>query len=502
VVNEVVPAQPPGCSSELRVDGLSLVFYDFYVVGEGLSGVAHAHAPYHEVRSAQDYALIFDDIQGKHETLAYDRDLVLGPLDMPYAGKANGRARLLFKLVADRFLLAITVINVDRRRIALESSTVEAERSLRVDDILTIIADVRGPRGRLSSTLKLQRDAAVAACFGEFVVPQNAAQSTKVVGIQVWDVASIGEIPATGVNGVELANRYAWELAALLECNSDHIGVHHSWRERRADQVACLLGHGTDVLADHRVLTDRSVCVEISQVDYPSLTPRSAERLRTFGYDSTSLHLWHYLALQELTLGYFNSLLSEALGRANQLVRAETQEKGGHPAASESVRQLLSELVGVKTSLFKVMDEVCWITAHLKERRHAEFLMESVREWNLHLSIEEVERKLAELTSVSADVYQVMLAADQRDLTQDMRRLNILSMSTNRGIVLLNILAAAEIATVLALFTAQLVPALKPPLALGAFGLGLFVLFTTLILSLERTDKGSLAGSEGGSDDG
>jgi len=271
-----------------------------------------------------------------------------------------------------------------------------------------------------------------------------------------------------------------------LECNSDLVATHHAWKKRRVDQIETLLQQGSDVLADHRVLTNRSVCLEISQVTHPTLTVRSAQRLAVFGYDSTSIYLWSYLALQEFILGHYNKFLTTWLQRVNDSEEPSRVENLGMNNTYKSAHTMLSTLVNVKTSIYYALDNVCWITEEMKERRHAKFFADAVTTRGLSSVQTEVERKLYELTNIATDVHQVLLTLDQRNIMADLRAISQAANHTRRSISLLNFALAATQAAILSDYLGNLVPILSAPLWKGLIGLGLFAAAIILYVVLSK----------------
>lgn len=485
-----LPAVAPDPQNELQINGLSLLFYDFYLVSHDEVKTANCMT---KLESSYHYKTIFDFVaEGAidHEFYLYSRPLTITPLMLPTAGIVKGTARLLLQLIENHFLLAVTIINIDSSGRVIDGPKLESKEPFRTNDVLTLINELNESSGSLYGIISAQRNQAVSECFGAFEIPANASQSRKNVAIQIWDIENLNLKKPDRVDGIRLSYRFGWEIAALLNCNSDLIRVHHAWRDRRVDQIAILLNQGTDVLADHRVLTNYSVCLEISQVAHPSLTVRSAQRLAVFGYDSTSIHLWHYLALQEFILGYHNQLLSFLLDRADELtrrLRSAGQASGVMPQAQ--LREMLIQLVETKAAIYGTFDKVCWIAEKMREKRHAKFFEESTKARGLDAVLGEIERKLRELTSIATDVHQVLLSMDQTEIMRDVQNLNRAALHSKRSLSLLVFAVMAAPAAILADYVGQLFPELDSPTWKGIIGLGLFLLAMLLYWALRKSSE-------------
>ena len=486
--SDSVPTVAPSEQDELRINGLSLLFYDFYLITD-VNGSNFNDTFIELLNSPHHYNLLFDVTEAdrkNHDIYFLRTPLTLTPIQLPTAGIAKGTMRLIFQVVGAQFLLAITEINVDRSDDIIDGPQISVDQPLRVEDVLTLINELNHPEGSLFESLENQRDRAVRSCFGPTTKPINAVQSTKNVAMQIWEIDNLQLQPTDRVDGIQLSYQFAWELSALLECNSDLIRVHRAWRERHVHHIQSLVQHGTDVLADHRVLTNRSVCLEISQVKHPTLTIRSAQRLSVFGYDSTSIYLWGYLALQEFVLGYYNRYLSTLLQQASESLRYTGGEHPHDIVVYGSGRDVLADLVKTKVALYHVLDSIYWITENMREKRHAVFFAEAVEARGLDDVFGEVERKLQELTGVATDVHQVFVSIDQRDIMSDLRSLNEAAVSTRRGIAFLSFAVAAAQAAVLADYLGKLIPCLDLPLWKGLLGIGLFGAALLLYVFLSR----------------
>jgi hypothetical protein len=468
-----VPDAAPQPNEELRVSGLSLLFYDFYLLDRDGRGPGSVLLP---VSCGEyGYGSLFDFSPDEQAAIAvhrYEDPITIPPVDLPNGSPAQGEATLFFQMACEQFLLATTVVNVDRHRKSFaDAPRLQAQAPLMVDDILALIYALNDPRSPQFRSLSQQRRGALQACFGDhWCDPPNAAQSRKNVGVQVWDIDNKLRPSGREGGGLALAEQFCWELAAILDCNNEYVVRDGEWRARTPSQIQVLTTQGTSVFASHRVLTHRSVCVEISQVHKPNVTTRSVERLRHYGYDSTSLYLWGHLALQEFALGYFSHHLSEKLHEAASLHRSHSVQAGGR-AALTTVGDMLDELTAIRAAVYHALDGVCRITEHMRERRHPDFFLQAVQDRELDTARLGVERKLRELSEgIAADAYQVHLGREQADLMRELGALTEAASSASERFSTLAYMVGAVQLVLLAGFIGEVVPWLGGHLAKGVIG--------------------------------
>jgi len=485
-----IPIECPSSEMELKTNGLSLVFYNFYI----LTDIPSAKLPngfLERLESPNHYQVLFEfsnEELPNHIVYLCKRSLAIRKFSLPSGNNVNGSARLYFQLLNGRFLLATTVVNVDQRAGIIPRSQLKTQRSLSVDDILAIIMQIAWEEGSVFNELERQREAAIESCFGEFRIPRISSQSRKMIGIQIWDIENLELKPDQSISGSELAYRYAWEITALLQCTSDLMRVHHAWRRRSCEQVEQLLGRSTAVLADHRIVTNGRVCLEISQVTHPSLTERSSDRLRIFGYDSTSIYLWGYLAFSSFVIDYFSQLLSGFLQEAKNVMELP-RESTSLLAEYKEVRDVLMHIVDAKIDIYKTLDSVFWITGNLLEKRHVNFFQNQIESWQLDSSVERVEKKLRELTSIASDVHQVLTNMEERNSMDRIRELAEKAEKTNRGLEALNIIVALFSSVVLSQFIGTLNESLNTPTAQTAITVAIFVFVVSMYLLLVRSKR-------------
>jgi len=389
-------------TTELRVNGLSLLFFDYYRLDARFQPDTQLAIP---IETPDDYLAIIDLDSGElqqHRMFQCREPLVIASVPLEQATSVGGTASLLFRLVADSFLVTVTVINLDETPaggiIEVPRQRIKAKRSLVTSDILTLIRELNELGRDGFNSLRTQRMRILRGVFGPGgVVPFGDSRSRKNVGIQIWSIANPLTKP---IDGIMLSRTFAWELAALLECTSDLI-LHdtQSWRARRHDQVESLVEKGTDILADHRVLTHRSVCLEISQVAEPKLKPRSAHRLGAYGFDSTSLYLWCVTATLESVLIAFNEELAESLVRVRKL--AENND-----IDMKAVRDELKILSATRVRLLGSVNDVFWLTSKLREQRHVAFFHDAETAWSLDTLRVYIEDKFHELSQITAHLLQ------------------------------------------------------------------------------------------------
>lgn len=167
------PMAPPERDAELRVSGLSLLFYDFYLINckPNIDLIQPLSSPYH-------YKALFDfgpECLSDHEIYLYHQPLIVTPIQLPHARIMRGTARLLFQIVAQQFLLATTVVNIDRSSKIIDEPKLQVDKPLRVDDILTMINELNEPEGSLYRFIAEQKNRAVFSSFGAYRIPANAA---------------------------------------------------------------------------------------------------------------------------------------------------------------------------------------------------------------------------------------------------------------------------------------------------------------------------------------
>jgi len=134
------------------------------------------------------------------------------------------------------------------------------------------------------------------ACNALGVVPDGESGSIRSLkeslGIQIWNLDANPGWNDRGYLGVSDSRAFAWELSALLEFTTDHVGKDKIWRSRDAEGVGVALREGYTYLGDHMVFVSRSTCLEITHLGAATRNRRASYRLETFGYDSSSLFIW------------------------------------------------------------------------------------------------------------------------------------------------------------------------------------------------------------------
>jgi len=477
----VIPKSSPAPEAELKVNGLTLVFYDFYIIDSAKSPSVGQQLV--EVKCTHDYRMLFrlsrvDAV--KYTTYMYLDRLNIPQIDLPSGEKASGEGRLYFQVAAGKFLLAITVIAADRLDKVKGPAKLNYSKPLYTDDILELINQLNNTSGKYLATLEEQRNHAVQTCFGQYSRPANAEHSRKLIGIQVWDIDTGTPEIGTPMLGGELASRFAWELAALLECTSDIIRIHHAWRNLPRDRVAELLDSSQSVTAQNLIATAGSVCIEAFEQVAPEINERTKARLLDYGYDSTSIYLWNYLALLEFITGYYNSYLSQLLTEARNTFAKAPFSTVAFDKTNE-VSEFLTKVVRVKTEIYEALDNVYWITANMYEERHMRFFNDSLKATHLEEEVLRIQQKLEQLTSISFGMNQVLSNRDQvRTMTQ-IRDLTKSSSLTNRVLTFLNLLLASTASISLAEFLKDLSPSTFPPVLQGIVAITSFVLVVAYV---------------------
>jgi hypothetical protein len=417
-ITNFVPDEYPTGTKELRINGLSLLFFDYYKSSPGVKLGPPAAL---KISPHDDYLihLDVDPAESQNQSMYECPPLAIPPVQLPQAGSASGAGRLLFRIFDDSFVVAVTVINVDLERDTVHDvptpilkktkPRLDVDRALLAADVLKLISELNEVHSTRFETLRQLRQQYLDTAFGPGkLVHHGMTRSRKNVGIQIWSIANLAAAILSGSNarpptlqdGKVLSETYGWEIAALMDCGSDLMLKDRNARTtRHQEQIIALLEKGTEILSDHRVLIQRSVCLEISQINSPTLRPRSENRLYDYGFDSTSLYLWCILAAQEAVLLSFNDQMSEALRRVQQLLESPT---------TTEVRSELKNLISVKVGWYRALDGVVWLSSRMREERHVRFFKQAEKSWGLDSMLSEVNQKLRAYTETLAEIQRLI----------------------------------------------------------------------------------------------
>jgi len=399
-----VSSTPPPPQQDLRIGGLSLLFFDYYRLADGSSvDLAKAHV----ITTQDDYLAMFDiDPDGiqRHQIYHCNDLIAIPPVQLAEAGIVGGTARLLFRIVDRSFLIAITVVTVHEGPSASlvdpPMPAIKPKRPFVTSDILTLIREVNDTSGGAYMALSSDRHRILAGIFGRGnVAPEGEKRSRRNIGIQIWSIANrLSDI----VDGIHLTTAFAWELSALLECTSEQMLRNPGdWRKRRKVHVEALMQQAAEspgvssLRRSSSVLTHGSVCIEISQLPVSSALTRSIRRLAAYGFDSTSLYLWSIAAAEEAVLIAFTSELSDTVHRLHELIDNDASDSG-------AVRRELKGLLRTRASLYRSLNTFFALTSRLREQRHVVFFREAEVDWSLDGMRREVDSRLVGLTQLAS----------------------------------------------------------------------------------------------------
>lgn len=455
----------PHTTEELRINGLSLIFYDYFIL-DGSEKLTLENPSILEIKSKNHYNILFNLSSGGFQSqkiFQYKNGLTIPSFKLINGDNIYGSAKLFFQIIADKFLLTTTVVNIDLKNVTLSSNKIHVSKPLKADDVLEMITQLNEPGKTPFNQLAERRKKAIQDCFG-LTIHSDSIQSRKTLGIQIWDLENLKIENESPITGIKLLNDFGWEISALLQSNSDLIRKHKEWRRQSKDRIEKLFQNISSVLSDHAVVTNGSICLEISQVNYPVLTERSSDRIMIFGYDSTSIYLWGYLALLEFVLNYYNATLSSMLYQARQTITKQSTTDKKIIIDYDKARELIKTVVNIKTEIYDSLDNVYWITGNMNEQRHVDFFQNSATSLRLDKEVIRIEQKLDQLTSITSDIEEVLLSLDQRDTMQKIKVLTEKTAETNRVLEFLSVVAAIASSVIFTQFLASIFTVMSDPI--------------------------------------
>ncbi len=305
---------------------------------------------------------------GQNASLQYDTTVVdsLSPIQLDDDTQVTPLIRHHVFLFAQKAVLLQSILIFDYRKIThTHCDTTDISRTLSVTDLLRIIHEIKNGSGESGRAFKRGVERIFADISDKARMPYSQGTDTlffneQNIAIQIWDIASLpADCDKDNISGDYLEDRYELDLAALLLLYNENYTQGDIWKDLSRSQIQKALDKKTDVLKDHRILISERICVEISQVDAPTLRTVSAMRLQLYGYDSTSVFLWGLISIVES--GY-----KDCCYELDALYRREVSNgKSGVPIAdfSRTRQKILAE----KDS-YEFLDKMCI------EDRHKAFL--------------------------------------------------------------------------------------------------------------------------------
>lgn len=315
---------PPG-PDQLSISGLSVISY-----------CAHRVNPVAVSRAIDEGLLTeFTDDRSYVEKLRpgsgffYSKPITAGPLpdavrrQVPCRHAPDMRQSVVW--LGDEYVLSAIPIVLSRD--AGDDNAVEMTGAISIDQVINLLALLAGPgsardmAARAARSLTEHGIAASEEIERTWPLPGN-------FGIQIWNLdGTSGRDTNDLYRGTEESIKYAWEIAAILSYNSEHLLEHGLWLRRSPQQVFSQVRSGFGFFEDHMVFVNADCCLEMSHL--PAWLRRNSQfRLSSYGYDSSSIYLWTAGMLQR-------AIVEDLAGRYRGLV-ADLGERSGLTATEHS----------------------------------------------------------------------------------------------------------------------------------------------------------------------
>jgi hypothetical protein len=321
-----VPAAPT--VGELQVSGLSVIFYTALRLREGALAAAAKRSKIIRIVGENSYA----DKLIEGEAIFYSELLPAGRLPGELAFAAHARADTVPQALVwldDEYAISVVPL-VFSTGLRTDSLTgLELSRPLALGDVLEVLRVVTDER--IADRISRQ---AVATLVSDGIVRDQDVKLAwplhTLPGIQIWDLSGThrAAVPYEGVNE---SRRFCWEISTLMAHATDHVVYDGLWRRRSRDQVFNDVGSGFTVLGDHMVFLNSSCCLEISHLPI-NLRPRSEFRMKSYGYDSSSIFVW---TVANLRLAVTGDLANRYRTVMEELVAERSISTGRHVALSK-----------------------------------------------------------------------------------------------------------------------------------------------------------------------
>ena len=400
-----------------------------------------------------------------------------------------------------QFFLLQTVALVDRDEITRHPNTLNIPRSLGTDDILKFLDALQTKdRTELHGQLEEIIMQFLSRSNNNFECQRLSAKMRQPIAIQIWNIDGLNLKPEDEVSGSLLVLHYAWELSALLSFYTEHFRRKGLWKNRRLDQVQREFKSETDVLKDHRIVTNERVCIEISQVNHPYLTPVSAQRLYAYGYDSTSIFLWGYLALQDAALEYYSKQADTSLYEIESELSTwiiETDKAIDKEVVrikeSKKIPIMLRELVARRLEIISAVGRHTTTWMYCYEDRHIMFLNQGTKLRKIDEKKEEIYRSLNNVKELAFDFTQVLLAVESgrtnietNNLLKEAKQLNENQSNMTKRLNILNFLVGGTAIAPLTEFITSLIQPLNNTTGKIIVVISLAIIFFSLILTIMK----------------
>ena len=441
---------PPSTDDELLVNGMTVVLFDAIVLkeritAEQLSKLTEKNDDFSEVTCESDYiSKIFslnDKQKQEHKIYLSNHTIDIGPFELSQSGFEFGELNIYFTLYKQQFLLVQIVGVLDINDITDCKNKLKVTKPLNTNDILKLLDTLRTKEKSYYKIVKDSKKREVSRFLNKAGFPDNNIEdlSERVrqpIGIQIWDIASLQFDPNKKIKGSDLQLHYAWELSALLSFYTEHFRKPGRWRDRSKEQVERECKKTTDVVADHRVIHNERICLEISQVNHPTFDPVSKQRFYAYGYDRTSLFLWGYFNLQDAACEYYKKQAKLAIEQIevelNDLPENSPPDNRPKEEGYSNIKKtkFLREFV---TNRLKIIDSV---EQHLSlrmlclEGRHRKFFEEnaSLREFEKKaLAIQQILNNATmamDLTKIILAIHSENANVETNKLLQEVKNLN------------------------------------------------------------------------------
>lgn len=482
-------------TEELSINGATLVFYSVRVLNEPLDdnqlALIGQAGGFERIQSKQGY---IEKVFNLNNSTNYDHMIfksniktTLSPLKIDNEDCITPKINHYVTIYSRRILLVQSVLMFDKNKITKYSYITEINRSIRTNDLFAIIHAIKNKEKDYNKKLSDNVERIIDSFLSPIkkVATQTALftystdKNEQCLSIQIWDIASLSLQKDEDILGIELSTRYELELSAILSCYNEHFNSNGLWKIQSANQVHQSTLSRTDVLNDHQVLLSERVCVEISQVDYPELRQISANRLLTYGYDSTSIFLWGYLVMVSAGYEVCDTKANKLHDKMLQLVTDCTK-------TYRDIKQITVEkqLISKQIEQYGALEKVCI------EERHKHFINKGLKIRGLISIQEHAEKifiKMKELSEVTLAADTSQTSNEISALLKEVKIMNIKQEESSSRLSILSLVLAFSAVIPLTEFIVKVIPRWDNPVGmiLALFGTGLALgLISWLILRI------------------